>query len=375
MTAIEQYNALEGKELTRSQIRKIINLAKLEGAKEVENKLVGLLSANRGDNFHFDKVKKIKQIALAGEKQVSFETIDEAIEFFKDNAIRFVPGLNDDPPLKQSLQQFRNITSDFTDWEILEDDDFKQSFIEFMKRAVIHLSKKKSTVLKAEDKGYSGRKFEGKNYDIAKNLDIKEIADLVRTELKLEYPTYKISVRIERYSGGQSLSVDVSEIDFNPYTDDYVNLLNEDEAEANEFSEYKYHHRGNLYDKYMPKYGDVDQYSNEYLELEKNIKAIVDQYSMDDSDSMTDYFHVNFYSHIGIVIKDWEEKMFKNANWYSSEKKRSDMFNKQWDEKAKARNAKAKERRDTFKFAKGHVIQISVKWRGQKEPKLETGVI
>ena len=40
-----------------------------------------------------------------------------------------------------------------------------------------------------------------------KNIDTKEMAKLVRKELKTHFPRHKFSVRIERYSMGSSINV------------------------------------------------------------------------------------------------------------------------------------------------------------------------
>lgn len=97
----------------------------------------------------------------------------------------------------------------------------------------------------------------GINYEETKDLDIKEIAKLVRRDIKQAYPTFKTSVRIERYSMGQSLNVTIQNTD---------TIRRSEAANA----------------------------------IEKAIKNIVDAYNFDDSDSASDYFHVRFYSHIKV---------------------------------------------------------------------------
>jgi hypothetical protein len=53
-----------------------------------------------------------------------------------------------------------------------------------------------------------GRGFKGSKYESGR--DVKEVAKLVRKDLKAEFGKgYKFSVRISRYAGGQSLTVEL----------------------------------------------------------------------------------------------------------------------------------------------------------------------
>jgi hypothetical protein len=45
------------------------------------------------------------------------------------------------------------------------------------------------------------------------------------------------------------------------------------------------------------------RYTQEFDNAHNEIKKIIESYDFDDSDSMTDYFHSRFYSHIYIDIK------------------------------------------------------------------------
>jgi len=95
MTAIEQYNALEGKKLTRSQIRKLVNLAKFEGAKEVENKLVGLLKAYPGEKgFEFSTINQVSE---------NFEGL--GIPFISDDEINEIVGETEAQGLNRTVDK------------------------------------------------------------------------------------------------------------------------------------------------------------------------------------------------------------------------------------------------------------------------------
>jgi len=53
------------------------------------------------------------------------------------------------------------------------------------------------TILSAQETQF---KFEGSKYRATENLPIKEIAKLIRQDLKTSYPKYKFSVVKESYS-------------------------------------------------------------------------------------------------------------------------------------------------------------------------------
>jgi hypothetical protein len=92
----------------------------------------------------------------------------------------------------------------------------------------------------------------GTKYEQTKDLDIAQIAKLVRQDIAAEVkagllPKVKYSVRISRYSMGQSLDVTIGQADRSPI---------------------------------------------------QRIEAIVFAYNYDGSDSQTDYFDNRFYTHI-----------------------------------------------------------------------------
>lgn len=88
----------------------------------------------------------------------------------------------------------------------------------------------------------------GAKYD--QNLSIVEIAKRVRKDLKAAYPKTKFGVTIQRYAGGRSLNVKVK--------------------------------------------------ATEGLVCRHKVEEIVDAYNFDKSDMMTDYYHVNYSSHVDI---------------------------------------------------------------------------
>lgn len=125
------------------------------------------------------------------------------------------------------------------------------------------------------------------------NLDIKDIAKAIRAELKKKYSDCKFAVNIERYSGGQSMTVALMEAPFEALTEQCCGR--------------NYGQLNHFYIK------DESTKSVATPEARKVMGDVVDTmkgYNFDESDSMTDYFHVNFYMHI--AIGKWN-KDFKNT--------------------------------------------------------------
>ena len=94
----------------------------------------------------------------------------------------------------------------------------------------------------------------GAKYEQVKDMDIAEIAKLIRNDIREQYYAAKnSSVRIERFSMGQAINI-------------VIKGINKAHGER----------------------------------VKEGIQKIVDAYNFDDSDPMSDYSHVNFYSHISL---------------------------------------------------------------------------
>ncbi len=136
---------------------------------------------------------------------------------------------------------------------------------------------------------------EGTKYE--RYLDITKIAKLVRADLKVQLPGYMFSVRTKRFSGGQSLTVDIKGLP------EGVVLLNEAHLA------WEKDHPHDIYQSYPEE--ARSRYSADVKAAIQVIHDIVGAYNHDRSDTMTDYFDVNFYTHIGV---DWMfEKEMKQA--------------------------------------------------------------
>ena len=116
-----------------------------------------------------------------------------------------------------------------------------------------------------------GGKWYGAEYD--GSLDVKDIAKLVRKALKVELPGFKFSVTIDRYSGGASIRVGLVDVPA------YFVMA--------EYSE-----------KAAAMYGESRAivYSKALSEVLKKAEEIADRWNYDDSNSMVDYFSVNYYA-------------------------------------------------------------------------------
>jgi len=134
------------------------------------------------------------------------------------------------------------------------------------------------------------RQETGNKYEETKHLDVKEIAKLIRSDITSgkkdgSLPKeLKTSVRIERFAGGQALRLEITSLgDIELFSD----LAKEHIKET-----------GSLFQLAPNK-----THTDEYKELEDALTKIHNSYNFDNSDPMTDYFHVNYY---GRVELDWE---------------------------------------------------------------------
>ncbi|WP_410492863.1 LPD29 domain-containing protein [Dysgonomonas sp. GY75] len=121
---------------------------------------------------------------------------------------------------------------------------------------------------------YNEYRFRGGNY---KGQRPAEVVEIVRKWLKETYPHYKFSVRRRDY---HCISIHLLKADFEPFKKD---------------SKYTNYKELNRY--YLEKDADL---TDRALEVMQNILSYANSYNFDDSDAMTDYFHVNFYLNISI---------------------------------------------------------------------------
>jgi hypothetical protein len=130
---------------------------------------------------------------------------------------------------------------------------------------------------------YTGYGTEGELYQATRNLDITEIAKLIRKDLKDEiFAGLKFSVRIDRFSMGQSIDCTITDA---PETFAVINP-NFEIAFA----------LGNC------THG-ISRYTDNAAALLKVVEKVVNKYNYDDSDGMIDYFSNKYYSHVSYCYK------------------------------------------------------------------------
>jgi hypothetical protein len=151
---------------------------------------------------------------------------------------------------------------------------------------------------------YTQGAWQGENYE--SGLDIKEIAKRLRKHLKNNHPDFKFSVRIERYSGGQSMSIEMMSAPFKPI----IESISEEWQDGNRVVVHKpveeqyaqlNHH---CLDDYKAEQSFVRNngyvLDDRVIPVLKSAVSFAQGYNYDDSDSMIDYFNTNFYIHLGI---------------------------------------------------------------------------
>jgi len=161
----------------------------------------------------------------------------------------------------------------------------------------------KTGTIKIEN-SYSGHGWKGVNYDLAQ--DTKEIAKLMRKELKRLYPACKFSitteynhVKIHLMSSNKSPFETENNIDWDRvhhgYRVDYGTTLEELKRDCYQYYIDNGHMQLNNY------HLENDwRISEDTKTMFKTIRDLLNSFNMDDSDSYTDYFHTRFYTDLGI---------------------------------------------------------------------------
>ena len=127
--------------------------------------------------------------------------------------------------------------------------------------------------------------------------DIKDIAKAVREYVKKKYPNCKFSVSIERFSGGQSMTVSLQEADFNPLLDESLWSLSGDGNKY--FSVNQYH------------FEKSETLTPEAISVLKDVRDFYNQFNYNHSDTQTDYFNVRFYE--TLTIGKWDKGFIQVA--------------------------------------------------------------
>ena len=139
----------------------------------------------------------------------------------------------------------------------------------------------------------------GEKYKATENLGVKDIAKLIRADIARVNPFIKVSVRIERYSMGQSINVQIKEVPNEILNHAYVKnywFVDGDSIRHNISA---------------PHMNACERYTDYGRALKDLIKKIVAAYNFDDCDYQSDYFHVRFYSSVEFDSLLEERERFK----------------------------------------------------------------
>lgn len=152
----------------------------------------------------------------------------------------------------------------------------------------------------AQKPEWQPRGYKGTKYEQTKQLDIAEVAKLVRADLKEAADKFpentKFSVTISRYSMGQSLDVRIqlpagtSVLDRERCFRDFANLP---------------------VDGHIWMSDSVDAWV-------KAVEEIVNAYNYDDSDSQSDSFHYRFAEHVTVANPTDVERVALRGEWDES---------------------------------------------------------
>jgi hypothetical protein len=134
------------------------------------------------------------------------------------------------------------------------------------------------------------------------NTDINQIAKQTRETLKKEFPACKFSVTLHKYSGGRSMTIALMSADFEA-------LKDETDAQLNHYQltdGFDRHSGTQIIHNEWTVIPEGYALCNGALITRKAWEVLQCAYEVgnadnwDNSDSMTDYFDVNYYLHINI---------------------------------------------------------------------------
>ena len=165
--------------------------------------------------------------------------------------------------------------------------------------------------VRPDQHAYTQGGWRGCGYD--SSIGVTEIAKVIKTVVKEKYPKVKLSVISSKYSGGQSLDINLMEAPFDVFNQPDASKLSgrdltwgvEDAMKRWGYAIDKGNHGVNHY------YIDNDYYiTDDAKDLFNLIHEVCKYFNRDDSDSMTDYFDTNFYYSFG--IGKWNKAFIKN---------------------------------------------------------------
>ena len=177
----------------------------------------------------------------------------------------------------------------------------------------------------------------GSKYEITKDLDITDLSKMIKSELKEKYPDCKFNIKCERFSMGQSINVSIVDINFNPFTKEALENIKNNVDIIN--------------------YNNAEKYNEKYVSFIYDVKKITEQYNYDNSDSVTDYSDVRYYTNVHF---DCENYLINHHPDYEPTKKIKDRRD-YWNEKRNKAKENADKIKTVFNLKKGDLIYYTLK--------------
>lgn len=215
----------------------------------------------------------------------NINSLDELKERFKELARKNHPDVGgDENIMKQINQEYDTL---FPIWKHRYNDSALQPT--------------KETAYSTRNEFYTENGWEGEKHDW--NRDIKDVAALIRNYVKEVYPTYKFSIKIQRYSMGQTLYTELKEAPQEIYkTRDELNIedIKAIYQKLNANGYYNGSHlEGEEWEQALQKAWKNSNFYKVYNEQTQamldDIEREVRSYNYEDIDSMTDYYDVDFH--------------------------------------------------------------------------------
>lgn len=128
---------------------------------------------------------------------------------------------------------------------------------------------------------------------------VKEIAKVVRKELKKAFPEYKFSVTTSTFSGGQEMTVALMSGPDNPFDGDKTYCILDTQYHQGGYAQLNHIHIKQVgYDNKWVSNGYM--LTQKAAQMLKKVTRIANRENWNNSDIMSDYFDVNYYFELAI---------------------------------------------------------------------------
>lgn len=153
--------------------------------------------------------------------------------------------------------------------------------------------------IKSRPNGYGQNPWEGSNY--SSSLTVKDIAKIIRKELKAHFPTCKFSVTSDVRHLSIALMSDVKTPFTDPNMDVAIDVSSGKPASPEDIMHWWKNSVEKGYETVSIYHIDNDyKLTDDAKTLFKFVKSLANSFNFDESDAMTDYFHTNFYLDLSI---------------------------------------------------------------------------